>query len=228
MQLVRPVLMTLALAALAVPAVAQDENPEGPGPALDAKAPEKKPERKVDEAAAARLKAWGKAMHLPTQTAADRIVASAGATNQSMFQGGELTVKTSWDRQEGLSLDVTLPKEMTDTMPPQAAEMAKGLFSTWAREALAPAFEAPSQYARHYHVGQRTKGEEQIVELLPFSDEAAAEMQLLHFDENGLCERRVMIPKVDPNDPSQQMMMGVEIETTFTYEKPDRRHEEGR
>ena len=176
-------------------------------------------ERKVSEKALAALKAWGNAMHLPSQSTASEIHASASAANESMFQGGDLSVRATWKRDGGLELDVTLPKEMTETMPPQAVAMAKSLFKRWSREALAPAFEAPMQYAADYHVNERKEGERSVVELLPFTDHAAAELQLLYFDENGLCERRIMIPRVDPNDPSQQMMMGVEIETSFGYQK---------
>ena len=214
---IRPALALLLVAAVSAHARAQDEPPppRAPEGADDAKPGE----RKVAPEALERLTRWGTAMHLPAHTRAQRIAAKAAAVNQSMFQGGTVSVTTTWDRETGLSLDVTLPEEMTAGMHPQAAELARGMLQTWAREALAPVFEAPAQYARHYHVGDRTKGEETAVELLPCSADAAAERQVLTFDDQGLCVRRVMVPRVDPNDPSQQMMVGVEIETTFEYEK---------
>jgi len=204
----------LAVPALTASAVAQD------APKPDAA----KEERKVSKEALAVLEGWGKAMHLPQRTKAGTIVAHAKATNRQLFQGGELTVKVTWKRESGLDLAVTLPDSMVQRLPPEAVEMAKSTFRTWSREALSPAFESPEQYAKDYNVGERKEGERTVVELLPYTADAAAELQLLYFDENGLCERRVMIPRVDPNDPNQQMMVGVEVESSFGYEKIGERY----
>ncbi len=227
--------LLLAVLACATPglthhAAAQDEGAGDEGARDDGAGTEK---RRVSPEAEAALVTWGKAMHLPRRTTADTIVAHASASNQSMFGGGELAVTTTWKRDGGLSLTVSLPQEMTDSLPPEAVEMAKSMFETWAREALAPAFESPEQYAGDYHVGLRkpsgkaaAAGEtpERVVELLPYDDDAAAELQLLYFDERGLCERRVLIPRVDVNDPAQSMMVGAEIESTFDYEKIGERY----
>ena len=210
----------LALFALSAPALAQDE----PAPAAQPAPETNGSERKVSEKALTALKAWSKAMHLPSQTAADVIVAEAAARHTTMFEGGTLGVKTTWKRHGGIELDVTLPKEMTDRMQPQMLAMLEGGFRMWSREALAPAFESPEQYARDYHVGERREGARDTVELLPCTESAGTERQVLYFDEAGLCERRVFVLRVDPSDPSQAMMVGAEIEASFTYEKVGERH----
>ncbi len=182
-----------------------------------------KEERKVDAAAVASLKKWGDAMHLPTHTRADEISSYATAANAGLFGGGELTVKTTWKRDGDLGLDVTVPPEMVESVPEQQLSMLKGLFTTWAREALAPVLIAPAKYAADYHIAEKKQGDETAVELLPYSETAAAELQLLYFDEDGLLTRRVMIPRVDPNDPMQQMLVGAEIESTYGYERIGKR-----
>ena len=182
-----------------------------------------KDERKVDAAAVASLKKWGEAMHLPAHMRAEGISSYATASNAGLFGGGELTVKTTWKRDGDLDLEVTLPAEMVENVPEQQLSMLKGLFITWAREALAPVMISPSKYAADYHIAEKKQGDETAVELLPYSETAAAELQLLYFDEDGLLTRRVMIPRVDPNDPMQQMLVGAEIESTYGYEKIGKR-----
>ena len=216
----RALLLTTFLGLLGgLPAVAGAQDDPSPAPVKDAETAPAEDGRKVSEAALAMLEGWGKKMHLPQRTSAKALTAHAKAGNPSLFQGGDLEVDVSWKRDGGLALDVELPKEMRDSMPPEAIAMAKSVFGKWSREALAPVFESPEQYSGDYNVGERKEGERTVVELLPFSDDAAAELQLLYFDDEGLCERRIMIPRVDMDDPNQQMMVGVEVESTFGYER---------
>lgn len=229
----------LALVLVAVPALAaapqdppkpaEGEKPaEAPKPAETqaadpAKAPEKK-ERKVDPKAQALIDAYGKAIHTPKAAGVKKFTMSAAA---DLGLGPDpIGMNGKWSDDGGLAVDLVIPKSLSDNMPPEILDMARGLAKDMLVDKLVrplidgALFEAPS-----YDLAwEETKDAQQIVKMRPFAAKTTWDRLAVTFGKDGLVAGMTGVPNVDPNDPVAGMYAGVEVEFKLTHAKVGEKH----
>lgn len=225
-------LVLVALPALAAapqdpPKPAEGEKPaEAPKPAEPAKAagePAKK-ERKVDPKAQALIDAYGKAIHTPKSAGVKQFTMSAEA---DLGLGPDpIGMNGKWSGDGGLVVDLVIPKSLSDNMPPEILDMARGLAKDMLVDKLVrplidgALFEAPS-----YDLAwEETKDGQQVVKMSPFATKTTWDRLAVTFGKDGLLAGMAGVPNVDPNDPVAGMYAGVEVEFKLTHAKIGEKH----
>jgi hypothetical protein len=116
--------------------------------------------------------------------------------------------------------DMQLPEQVRQMggSAEQIASMKKGaaaMIGRFFKPVLVPA----DVMARQYSLTAKTENGKTVVDMTRFADAAAWDTLKLTFDKDGLLEREVGTPNVDPNDQMGAMLAGAEIETVFTHKK---------
>lgn len=228
----------LVLAALAAPAVAGDDpNPPAPpapapAPAPDgektepapAPAPDAKKERRVDETGTKAL-ARHNAMIRTAANSGAKSVSAKGKFEQMMFS---CDVEPSWTPEAGLDMNLSLSDEMKaqgeaqGATPEQMAEVAKDMGKRIASQlGVDSVFEPMGKTWTHFDVAAKQSGEDTVVELTPYDDQAEAESLTYTFGGDGLLRSASLMPKPNPRMPQ---MAGMPIEVSFKFEKQGERH----
>lgn len=220
----------LVLAAAAAPAVAQDDpakKPDAPaappapaaGAADAAKKPEAKKERKVDDAGLKALARHIGLLHLPS---GDGIKSLSGKAELDQM-GTKIAFDPRWSAEKGFDLDVHLSDQIKQMAAAQGMDEAK--LEKTVKQQLAGQlgigllFESPEKSWAHFDVAFKQQGDDQVVDLTPFDDEADADSRKYVFGKDGLIKTSSLSPKVDPSNPQSQMMAGMTFDTTWSYEK---------
>jgi hypothetical protein len=205
------------------PAKKPDPTPPAPAPADGAKKadakPEAKKERKVDEAGMKALARHVALLHLP---GGDGIKSLAGKAELDQM-GTKITFDPRWSAEKGFDMDVHLPDELTKMATAQGMDQAK-LESVVKKQlsdqlGIGQLFESPEKNWAHFDVACKKEGDDQVVELTPFDEQADADNRKYVFGKDGLIKTSSFSPKADPNNPQSQMMAGMTFDTTWTYEK---------
>jgi hypothetical protein len=229
----------LVLAALAAPAMAGDDPtpPAPPAPAptpapadgektepAPAPAPAAKKERRVDEAGTKAL-ARHNAMVRTAANAGAKSVSAKGKFEQMMFS---CDVEPTWTPEQGLDVKATLSEdakamfEAQGATEEQIAEVTKGMGMQIARQlGVDSVFEPMGKTWAHFDVAAKQSGEDTVVELTPFDDQAEAESLTYTFGGDGLLRSASLMPKPNPRAPQ---MAGMPIEVSFKFEKQGDRH----
>jgi hypothetical protein len=204
----KPLALCLVLAAST--AFAQDK-PAAPG----APAPAAKKERKTSPEAEAALTRYVSLLHFPSGKY--KTLEMNSHTDVAMM-GGEVGCRFTVKADGVVDVDVTLSEAMKqqiagggEGVKKAAAKMVGGVFKPF----LVPA----DVVAKQYDLSSRVDGGKTVVEMKRFSDDAAWETATLWFSADGLLEKQVGTPHVDPNDPMSAMNAGAELETTLEYKK---------
>jgi hypothetical protein len=228
---VKSVRTALALVVLCTPALALDGDPPKPAPAPapapgDGKpaakappAPAAKKERKVDADAEAALKKYVSLVHYPVAAG----IKEMSAVGEIEANGMRLGVNPSWSADKGFDMELVPPdavKEKMAAMGKSAEEAMKGqkrqlnLFL-----GISSAFEAPGRDWSHFDVSFKKQGDDSVVELTAFDDQADAESRSYTFGKDGLLKSSSFAPKMDPDDPQAAMMAGMSLDMTWEFEK---------
>lgn len=225
----RLVLAAAAFAAAPALVASAQDPPPGPGksdppaPAAPSDpgakpAPPAKKERKADAKAVAVFEKYAKAVATPAQAGVKDAKCRIDFALPQL--GGETIVLIPhWSSGGKYECEVELPESLAAQIPPEFLGMMKkqlsGQFGDIARMFLGSADERNADYDLEYS----EESGKPVVKLTAFAEKAEAESSKAFFGADGLIEKTVTTPKVDPNDPQSQMMAGVEIETTFKHEK---------
>ncbi len=216
-------LASLSLLVAAAAASAQDgakppapppTKPADPPPAK-ATTPAAKKERKTTPEAEAAIAKFASLLHFPSPKY--KTVEMTSHCDVQMM-GGEVGCRFTI-KDGAVALDVSLPEAVRKQygegqlreFKTAAASMVGGIFKPF----LVPA----DAMAKQYDLASRVEKGKTIVELTRFADGAAWDKATLTFNADGLLEKQVGTPNVDPDDPMGAVNAGAELETTFEYKK---------
>lgn len=201
---------------------AEAPKPAEPKAADPAKAPEKK-ERKVDPKAQALIDAYGKAIHTPKAAGVKKFTMSAEA---DLGLGPDpIGMNGKWSADAGLAVDVIIPKSLSESMPPEILDMARGLAKDMLVDKLVrplidgALFEAPS-----YDLAWEETKDGQVIKMKPFAAKTTWDRLAVSFGKDGLVTGMTGVPNVDPADPVAGMYAGVEVEFKLTHTKIGEKH----
>lgn len=175
-----------------------------------------KKERKTTPEAEAAIKRYVGLLHFPSP--AYKSVEMNSHCELQML-GGEVGCKFSMKESGEIALDVALPNSVRQQYGDAQLAEIKKTASGWVGGYFRPFLVPLDVMAKQYDLSSRTEGGKTIVEFARFADGAAWEKATLRFNQDGLLEKQVGTPNVDPNDPMSAMNAGAEIEMTIDYKK---------
>lgn len=203
----------------AATAAAQDgAKPAPPAPPVTPAAPPApaKKERKTTPEAEAAIKRYVGLLHFPSP--AYKSVEMNSHCELQML-GGEVGCRFTMKESGEIALDVVLPETVRQQYGDAQLVEIKKTASGWVGGYFRPFLVPLDVMTKQYDLSSRTEDGRTIVELARFADGAAWEKATLRFDKDGLLEKQVGTPNVDPNDPMSAMNAGAEIEMTIEYKK---------
>jgi hypothetical protein len=133
--------------------------------------------------------------------------------------GGEVGCTFSTKEDGDVSLDMKLPDAMKSQKGGGNGDVMKHMVESIVGTLIKPFLVPADLVASQYDIAARDDKGRTVVDLTRFSDKAAWESATLYFSKDGLLEKQVGTPNVDPNDMMAAASAGVEIEITFDYKK---------
>ncbi len=224
---------SLVVLALAASAYAQDDPakkpaPTPPAPAEPAKpdaAPPAKKERKVDPEATKALDAYAALVHFPA-TAGWKSVTLKGDYEQNGMVFG---INPKWTAESGFDFEVTVPSQVIEMAKAQGATedmvtpQIKGqLGQLVAYSGVDAMFERPGKNWAHYDLAVKKDGDDRVVELTAFDDQADAAARTYVFDKTGLLKTTTKTPKA--SDPMAAQLGGMPLQVDWKFEKKGARY----
>jgi hypothetical protein len=204
----------------AAAAVAQDKPaaPAAPagGAGDKAPAPAAKKERKASPEAEAALAKYASLLHFPTSRYK---TLDMGSHCDVPMLGGEVGCKFHLKSTGEIALEIALPEAATQQYPPEQLKGIKDQAANWIGGMFKPFLAPLDALAKQYDLASSVKEGKTLVEMTRFADGAAWEKATLTFNADGLLEKQVGTPNVDPDDPMSAMNAGAEIEMTLEHKK---------
>jgi hypothetical protein len=222
---VKPIRNALLVAALAVPAFAQDGDPtkQPPAPvpvpaggdaAKPAPAAAAKKERKTTPEAEAAIKRYADLIPFPPKDA--KSYHFAADFEMAMF-GGAVKLDYRWEKDKAPVFKVELPEALLAQVPPEAQDKLKAQMAEQMGGQMSERFDA--KYAK-YHLSHKAEGDGVVVDITAIEGEKCEfETGKMTFDSRGLLTKQTVKPHLDPNNPAAQMMGDMELEMAFKYAK---------
>jgi hypothetical protein len=209
----------IVLLAAAV-ASAQDKAPAPVAPAggaaAKAPAPEAKKERKASPEAEAAIAKYASLLHFPTTRYKS---VDMNSHCEVALLGGEVGCKFHLKSTGEVALEIALPEAAAEQLPPEQLEMIKSQSAAMIGGTFKPFLSPIDAAVKQYDLASSVKDGKTVVELKKFADGAAWEKATLWFNGDGLLEREVGTPCVNPDDPMSAANAGGDIELTLTYKK---------
>ena len=216
----------LVLALLCSPALADD----GPAPAKPPAVPEKpaapppvaraKKERKTSAAGDAAFAKYAGLLHFPSNRYKKLVMDSHADV---VMAGGEVGCKFTIENGE-VSIDIALPEQLRKQYGEAETADLKKVAGSWVGGYFKPFVVPADQMMKQYDVSAKEVDGRTIVEIERFADGAAWDRATMWFNAEGLLEKQVGVPNVDPNDRLAAADAGADIEMTFEYKKRGERY----
>lgn len=208
---------SIVLLAAAV-AVAQDKpaSPAPPAGGAEGKTPATKKERKASPEAEAALAKYASLLHFPSSRYK---TLDMNSHCDVALLGGEVGCKFHLKSTGEVALEIALPEAATQQYPPEQLKGIKTQASNWIGGMFKPFLSPLDALAKQYDLSSSVKDGKTIVEMTRFADGAAWESAKLWFNADGLLEKQVGTPTVDPDDSMSAMNAGAEIEMTLEHKK---------
>jgi len=213
----RTALIATVLATAVATAVARDgEKPDGAKPASPpASTPPAKKERKTSKEAEAAIAKYASLLHFPS-TKYKTVEMNSHAYVQ--MAGGEIGCKFNVKEDGTVAIDVSVSDAAMKQFGPQAKSI-KDAIKKQVEGIFRPFLVPMDVTAKQYDLAFRADKDKSVVEMTRFADAAAWDKLVLTFGADGLLEKQVGVPNVDPNDQMGAMYAGVEIETKVEHKK---------
>lgn len=240
MKLVRT--FVLVAAASAAPALAQD-SPAGPGsadppagpaapvdPTDPAKTPEApkpaepaKKERTADPKAVEACERYSGLLWVLQRTGAKEFTCR-GELPIAQFGGEAIQVRPHWNAKSGLEVEYELPEALAAMVPPERLDAAKAQIKGQLKPLVQPYLDDFMADLPKYSLACKEGDGGTVVTMTAFASDTPDERKVVHFGKDGLIQRLVVTPRIDPNDPSAAMMAGMDLEIAVQHEKRGEKH----
>jgi hypothetical protein len=208
-------LIVLAAATAAAQDGTKPASPIAPAAPQTPAAPARKERRTTPEAEAA-IKRYVGLLHFPNPVY-KKVEMNSHCELQML--GGEVGCKFSMKESGDIALDVVLPEAVREQYGDAQLVDIKKTAAGWVGGYFRPFLVPLDVTTKQYDLASRTEDGRTIVDLVRFAEHAAWEKATLWFSKEGLLEKQVGTPNVDPDDPLAAMNAGAEIELTIDYKK---------
>ena len=205
------------LAALAAVSFADDgATPPKPAPTAPVATPDAKKERKTTPEAEAAIKKYAGLLHFPTP---NYKTVSMNSHSEIAMLGGEVGCKFAVKEDGDVALDITLPEAVEKQYGAGQLEGIKNSVASQVGGLFKPFLVPADVMTKQYDLVSRVENGKTVIEITRFADKATWDKATLFFNADGLLEKQVGTPNLDPGDPMARMNAGAEIEMTVEYKK---------
>ncbi len=207
--------LAAALVVLAAAAAAPAQDGAKPKSADPVAPPAPKKERKTSPEAEAAVQKYASLLHFPSSVWKSMQMSAHADVPQF---GGEIGCSLSVKETGEVGIEVQMPEASRRQYGDQLAGIqaaARNMVDKQFKPFLVPA----DVMAKQYDLSARKDKDKTVVDVVRYADKAAWDKASLTFAADGLLEKVVGMPNIDPNDPMSAMDAGAEVEMTFQYKK---------